>query len=151
MRPDGPPIGLVLNSTSKAVSRAFNDALASAGGSLPIWLILNALMAEQRRTQLDLARAVGIEGPTLVRHLDGMEQQGLVKRRRDSVDRRAIQVELTKRGLALHARLLKNVISFNTQLRDGLSAEDVKVLHALLGRMRENVADRSEIARASSG
>ena len=63
MRPNGPPLGLLLATTSKAVGRAFNNALAEGGGSIPIWLILNALKSEPRRTQLDLARAVGIEGP----------------------------------------------------------------------------------------
>ena len=84
-----------LATTSKAVGRAFNSALAQQSGSMPIWLILNALKNEPRRTQLDLARAVGIEGPTLTRHLDGMEQAGLVKRQRGTLDRRTVQVELT--------------------------------------------------------
>jgi MarR family transcriptional regulator for hemolysin len=141
MRPDGPPLGLLLATTSKAVGRAFNDALAASGGSIPIWLILNALKAEPRRTQLDLARAVGIEGPTLTRHLDGMEQAGLVRRQRGTLDRRAIQVELTRAGHALHSRLLKAVISFNQQLRTGLAGEDVETLRSLLGRLQANVAE----------
>jgi MarR family transcriptional regulator, transcriptional regulator for hemolysin len=141
MRPDGPPLGLLLHSTSKAVRRAFNDALARDEGSLPVWLILNALMSEPRRTQMDLARAVGIEGPTLVRHLDGLEQRGVVKRRRGTLDRRTTQVELTRAGRALHGRLLRNVIAFNQALRQGLSADEVRTLEALLGKLRANVGD----------
>jgi MarR family transcriptional regulator for hemolysin len=141
MRPDGPPLGLLLATTSKAVGRAFNDALGANGGSIPIWLILNALKSEPRRTQLDLARAVGIEGPTLTRHLDGMEQAGLVRRQRGTLDRRAVQVELTRAGHALHGRLLKAVISFNQQLRTGLADDDVETLRVLLGRLRVNVAE----------
>jgi MarR family transcriptional regulator, transcriptional regulator for hemolysin len=141
MRPDGPPLGLLLATTSKAVGRAFNDALGANGGSIPIWLILNALKSEPRRTQLDLARAVGIEGPTLTRHLDGMEQAGLVRRQRGTLDRRGVQVELTRAGHALHGRLLKAVISFNQQLRTGLADDDVETLRVLLGRLRVNVAE----------
>jgi MarR family transcriptional regulator, transcriptional regulator for hemolysin len=148
MRPDGPPLGLLLHSTSKAVSRAFNDALAGAGGSLPIWLILSALTAEPRRTQVDLARAVGIEGPTLVRHLDGMEKQHLVKRNRDSADRRAIRVELTRAGRELHSKLLEQVISFNKELRRGISAKDLAALRAVLGQLRQNVSETSGTARS---
>jgi len=139
MRPDGPPLGLVLAGTSKAVGRAFNDALAASGGSIPIWLILNALKSELRRTQADLARAVGIEGPTLTRHLDGMEEAGLVERRRGTPDRRAVQVELTRGGHALHGKLLQAVIGFNRQLRTGLSGEDVETLRRLLGQLQTNV------------
>jgi MarR family transcriptional regulator, transcriptional regulator for hemolysin len=140
MRPDGPPIGLLLATTSKAVGRAFNDALAAQGGSIPIWLILNALKSGRRRTQLELARNVGIEGPTMTRHLDGLEQSGLVERKRDPVDRRAVQVQLTRAGHTLHGRLLKAVIAFNQQLRTGLTGDDVETLRRVLGRLRDNVS-----------
>jgi MarR family transcriptional regulator for hemolysin len=140
VRPDGPPIGLLLATTSKAVGRAFNDSLAAEGGSIPIWLILNAIKGERRRSQLELARAVGIEGPTMTRHLDGLERAGLVERQRDPVDRRAVQVQLTRAGHALHGRLLKAVIAFNQQLRTGLSNDDIQTLRRVLGRLRENVA-----------
>lgn len=140
MRPDGPPLGLLLASTSKAVGRAFNDALADSSGSIPTWLILNALKAQPRRSQLQLARAVGIEGPTLTRHLDGLEQAGLVGRRRGGLDRRTVQVELTRSGHALHGRLLKVVIAFNRQLRAGLSDDDLATLRSLLARLQTNVS-----------
>jgi MarR family transcriptional regulator, transcriptional regulator for hemolysin len=139
MRPDGPPLGLLLATTSKAVGRAFNSALAENGGSIPIWLILNALKREPRRSQLALARAVGIEGPTLTRHLDGMERAGLVQRQRGTLDRRTIQVELTSAGNELHGRLLNAVISFNRQLRTGLRDEDVETLRSLLRQLQDNV------------
>jgi MarR family transcriptional regulator, transcriptional regulator for hemolysin len=142
MRQTGLPLGLLLATTAKTVGRAFNGALAESGGSIPIWLILNALKSEPRRSQLELARAVGIEGPTLTRHLDGMEQAGLVRRRRGSPDRRAVQVEVTPAGRALHGRLLKTVIGFNRQLRTGFSAEDEETLRGLLDRLQENVGER---------
>jgi MarR family transcriptional regulator, transcriptional regulator for hemolysin len=126
--------------TSKAVGRAFNEALAAHGGSIPIWLILNGLKTEQRRTQLELARAIGIEGPTLTRHLDGLEHAGLVERRRDLVDRRAVQVQLTRTGHALHGRLLRAVIAFNQRLRTGVSSDDVETLRRVLAQLRDNVA-----------
>jgi MarR family transcriptional regulator for hemolysin len=131
---------LLLATTSKAVGRAFNDALAAQGGSIPIWLILNALKGERRRSQLELARAVGIEGPTMTRHLDGLERAGLVERQRDPVDRRAVQVQLTRAGHALHARLLKAVIAFNRQLRTGVRNDDIETLRRVLGQLQENVA-----------
>src|SRR6266849_2876962 len=95
MKPATTPIGLQLATTAKAVSRAFNDRLVEAGGSVPVWLILSSLKSDERRTQLELARAVGIEGPTLTRHLDGLEESGIVRRVRDGSDRRAVRVELT--------------------------------------------------------
>ena len=142
MRPRGTPIGIQLASSARAVSRAFNAALAEAGGSLPVWLILTALRGEQWRTQLQLARSLGIEGPTLTRHLDGMERAGLVERRRDPADRRAVQVELTDAGRELHNRLRTNVLEFDRRLRSGLDDQDLAGLRNLLTRLEQNV--RSE-------
>jgi MarR family transcriptional regulator for hemolysin len=138
-RPDGPPIGLQLAMTSKLVGRAFNRALGEAGGSVPMWLILTALKGERWRTQQDLARAVGIEGPTLTRHVDALEREGLVTRRRDTGDRRAVRVELTAAGERLHGELLKAVIAFNRRLRRGLGEADIARLRELLDRLEANV------------
>jgi MarR family transcriptional regulator for hemolysin len=138
-RPDGPPIGLHLATTSKQVGRAFNRALGESGGSVPVWLILSSLKGERWRTQQDLARAVGIEGPTLTRHVDALELAGLVTRHRDTGDRRAVRVELTAAGEALHADLLRAVIVFNRRLRRGLAEDDVAQLHELLDRLASNV------------
>ena len=138
-RPYGPPIGLQLATTSKLVGRAFNRALGESGGSVPVWLILNSLKGERWRTQQDLARAVGIEGPTLTRHVDALERDGLVTRRRDTGDRRAVRVELTAAGEALHAELLRAVIAFNRRLRRGLAEDDVARLRELLARLEANI------------
>jgi MarR family transcriptional regulator for hemolysin len=127
--------------SARTVGRAFNDALAAAGGSVPIWLVLTTLRGEAWRTQQELARAVGIEGPTLTRHLDGMERAGLVVRRRAADDRRAIQVELTQRGEELHGELLTAVIAFNRKLRRGLDDAELDQLRATLDRLAENAGD----------
>jgi len=138
VRPFETPIGLKLFTSSKAVRRAFDDALSAAGGSIPMWLVLVNLRSAAWRSQSDLATAVGIEGPTLTRHLDALERQGLVRRRQDADDRRAVVVELTKEGEAAFARLREVVAAFDRRLRAGLSAEDVAQLRGLLARLEEN-------------
>jgi hypothetical protein len=72
------PIGLLLARTAKRVSRAFDDALGDAGGSLPQWLILVSLKGRVHGAQRALAEAIGVEGPTLTHHLkqDGDRRLG---------------------------------------------------------------------------
>jgi MarR family transcriptional regulator for hemolysin len=139
MKPAGTPIGLQLAISSKAVSRAFNDRLAEAGGSVPVWLILSSLKSDERRTQLDLARAVGIEGPTLTRHLDGLEDNGIVRRVRDGGDRRAVRVELTAKGEKLFQTLREAVIAFNRDLTAGLTEAELERVRKTLARLEQNV------------
>jgi MarR family transcriptional regulator, transcriptional regulator for hemolysin len=147
MKPDRTPPGLKLAMASKAVSMAFNAALGAAGGSVPVWLILSSLKRGRWTTQLDLARSLGIEGPTLTRHIDNLERDGFVSRRRSESDRRAFRVELTGAGEAAHDRLLEAVIAFNQQLTAGLARDDLRRLDEILTRLVDNVA----AGRAPSG
>jgi MarR family transcriptional regulator, transcriptional regulator for hemolysin len=139
VRPERIPIGRRLALTAKAVSSSFNAALAAEGGSLPSWLILSSLRSDRWSTQLDLARALGIEGPTLTRHLENLERSGYVRRERSETDRRAVRVELTEAGEAAHARMLGAVIAFNRQLQAGLSGDELRTLDKVLARLGENV------------
>jgi MarR family transcriptional regulator for hemolysin len=141
VRRDVQPIGLDVSSTGRALARAFDDALAASGGSLPVWLILIALVSAPHPQQRELARAVGIEGATLTHHLHRMEQDGLVTRTRDPRDRRAQVVALTPAGKALFRRLRTTAQTFDARLREGFSERELRVLHALLARLRANVAD----------
>ena len=144
MKPRGTPIGLQLAHTSKTVSRAFSDALAEVGGSVPIWLILTSLMGETWSAQHHLARALRIEGPTLTRHLDGMEAAGLIVRARERNDRRAVRVELTDAGRARHAELRQAVMGFNHRLTSGLGDAELEALRGLLERLEANVRPTDE-------
>jgi MarR family transcriptional regulator for hemolysin len=138
MRPPGEPIGLTLTRAARVVSRAFDEAMAAAGGSQPTWLVLIALKTAPARNQRELAAAVGIQGATLTHHLNAMEADGLVTRRRDPANRRVHLVEMTERGEALFHDLRKAATAFDRRLRAGLTAEDVAALGSLLGRLAEN-------------
>src|SRR3954465_10083691 len=97
-RPSTAPIGTVVARTAKVLDRAFDDRLVEAGGSRPQWLILMALKAEPHASQREIADAIGIQGATLTHHLDAMEADGLLTRRRDPANRRVHVVELTAAG-----------------------------------------------------
>jgi MarR family transcriptional regulator for hemolysin len=134
------PIGLTLARTAKTISRAFDDALAAAGGSTPVWLILISLKTQPTSNQRELATAVGIQGATLTHHLNAMEADGLITRRRDPANRRVHQVQLTEQGETLFYRLATAARAHDQRLRAGLDDEEIATLERLLGRLQDNVA-----------
>jgi MarR family transcriptional regulator for hemolysin len=140
MRPARTPIGLELVRAARTVSRAFDDALAGAGGSLPVWLVLLNLKTRQVSSQRELAEAVGVREATLTHHLNAMDIQGLITRTRDTANRRIHVVELTPAGEAAFLRLRDAATTFDRRLRDGLSDADLDGLAAVLGRLAANVA-----------
>ena len=139
-RPARPPLGRHLASVSRTVSRAFDEVLAEAGGSLPVWLVLISLKSGTQASQRELAGAVGVQGATLTHHLNTMESAGLVTRRRDPANRRLHLVELTPAGDALFLRLRDAAGAFDRRLRTGLSDSEISQLETLLSRLRDNAA-----------
>jgi MarR family transcriptional regulator for hemolysin len=146
MRPARAPIGLELARAARTVSRAFDEALAGAGGSLPVWLVLLNLKTRQVASQRELAEAVGVREATLTHHLNAMDTQGLVTRARDPANRRIHVVRLTPDGEAAFLRLRDAATAFDRRLRDGLSDADLDGMARLLGRLAGNVAGEHDRA-----
>jgi MarR family transcriptional regulator for hemolysin len=133
------PIGLRLNQAARAVGRAFDKALAEAGGSLPVWLILLNLKVSRPGTQRDLAKAIGIREATLTHHLNAMDADGLITRTRDAANRRIQVVTLTEKGDQAFLALRAAAMAFDAKLRTGLADSDLATLTTLLTRLSANV------------
>src|SRR5437879_11566643 len=78
--------------TAKATRAEFDARLAEVGGSLTAFVVLR--LADEAPGGLELyqgqlAERMGVEAPTMVRHLDRLEKEGLIERRRDIRDREA--------------------------------------------------------------
>ena len=84
-------------------------------------------------TLRDLAAAEGVTPPTMTRLVDGLEGDGLVVRRDDPTDGRAIRIRATAKGtkLLMNARA-QRVAALTARVAD-LSADE----QALLGRAAE--------------
>jgi len=132
------PVGLLVDRTAKALSRAFDDALALVGGSTSAWLVLSSLKNSGHRTQGALAEAVGVRQPTLSHHLDALERAGLVTREREAGNRRVQRVTVTDDGEQLFLRMRRAAAAFDGRLKAGLDGADVAELRRLLAQLVEN-------------
>jgi MarR family transcriptional regulator for hemolysin len=142
LRPEQQPIGLQLARTARVVGRAFDEALAAADGSLPVWLVLLNLKIQQKANQRQLAEAVGITGPTLTHHLNAMEKDGLLTRRRDPSNRRNHVIEISPAGERTFIHLAAAARAFDERLRSSLTAAELSRLRTLLDRLGAGVEPR---------
>jgi MarR family transcriptional regulator for hemolysin len=142
--PPGPPaslpLGLHLARAAREISRAFDDALAEAGGSQPAWLVLISLKTRRLASQRELADAVGIREATLTHHLNAMDASGLIIRRRDPENRRVHLVELTPAGEEAFFRMRKAAFVFDSRLRAGFGEQELAQFERVLDRLRGNVS-----------
>jgi len=136
--PARPPLGLHLARATKEISKAFDDALAEAGGSGPMWLVLISLKTRPRASQRELADAVGIREATLTHHLNAMDASGLITRRRDPENRRVHLVALTPAGEEVFFAMRTAALAFDARLRAGFGEEELAEFGRVLDRLRGN-------------
>lgn len=84
--------------------------------------------------QKDLARSLGLDGSSLVRLLDMLEERGLV-RRTDGADRRCKLLTLTAEGRALTERTRAIVTALEQHMLGGLDEAETTLLLDLMGRI----------------
>lgn len=146
MHPPSVPIGLRLSRTARAVTHAFERAMAEAGGSAATWQVLLLIRSQKWGAQARMADAMGITGATLTHHLGALERQGLVRRWRDADNRRVQRTELTPAGEALFMRLREVAGRHDERLRARLTGEETALLGELLDKLEAGVrpTDRSD-------
>jgi MarR family transcriptional regulator, organic hydroperoxide resistance regulator len=105
------------------------------------WIVLSALAAGPRQTQLALAQSLGLDKTTMTSLLDRMESRGLITRAVDSHDRRARIPELTDEGLRVQAEVTSARDRVEAGLLSGFTADEQAQLRGLLTRLTVAPAD----------
>ena len=126
------PFGRELNAAAHATRLFLDSTLADAGISLANWRVLAALCEHGPQIQRDLARLVGMIGPSLVTRVDQLESLGLARRSAVPEDRRAFRVAPTTDGEAMYARVASVMRATEASLLDGLPSADVEAARRVL-------------------
>ncbi|MGH2719731.1 MAG: MarR family winged helix-turn-helix transcriptional regulator [Actinomycetota bacterium] len=135
-------LGRQLAKTDKAVRAEFDARLAEVGGSLTNWIVLRS--AGESTSQRELADRMGVEGPTLVRHLDRLEREGLIERQGDPLDRRVTRIVVTAAGQQMLRRLAAVAAEMDRKVRSALGDGEYTGLMASLQRLHSYAARLAE-------
>jgi MarR family transcriptional regulator for hemolysin len=144
-------IGRLLKFTTKEGSEVVERRLQAEGGSLPTWFILQSLAEHEGELQRQLAERLCVEGPTMTRHLDKLEADGLIERRPDPNDRRGTLVYATDAGRDRLTALWAVMERSERDMLDGLTDDQVGVFEELLTRIRENMWRAAQRDAAAAG
>lgn len=138
-------VGYQIRQSHRLLQRYLHLKIEPYGVTLGMWYFLRALWQQDGRTQRELSVAVGTMEPTTVTAIRSMERGGLVKRVRNSQDKRKINVFLTARGLDLKDELLplaRDVVDTAVQ---GFSNREKQVfldsLKLVQSNLREQIGD----------
>lgn len=116
--------------------------LKPLGLTQTLWVTLHnihELPADQ--SQIKLAKAIGIEQPSLVRTLDQLEYKGLIVRSACAEDRRAKRISLTEKAKPIIERLEEVIVQSREDILNGLDRAEQAQLKELIGRLEQNILE----------
>jgi len=106
------------------------------------WVTLhNIHQMPPEQSQIQLAKAIGIEQPSLVRTLDQLEQKGLISRRTCANDRRAKRITLTENAGPIIKQMEDVIGMTRCEILSGISREEHATLINLINRLEKNIIE----------
>jgi DNA-binding MarR family transcriptional regulator len=131
----------LLNRAGARIASAFGEEMRRLGTSLQAWRVLAALRERDGRRMGDLSTTTSIEVSTLTRLVDNMEKTGLVARRRDANDTRAVLLHVTAAGKKLTRRIVPIAERYEKVALKGFGPADAEMLKVALRRLYANMDD----------
>nr|WP_320115908.1 MarR family transcriptional regulator [uncultured Desulfuromonas sp.] len=140
-----PLIVAVGHAWKRRVNQELTNHNISTATALPIIMLMRQ---EKPMRQCELAEVLGIEGPSLVRIIDGMEQSGFVERITDPSDRRARLLVLGDDGHNVGAEVEKILADLRMTMLADADPDDVdatiRVLTLLANRLGASPLDPAQ-------
>ena len=131
--------GFALITLGGDFARRIREVLAEHGLQPRQLRILDLLADRGPVCQRELARLMGVDHSVLVNLLNPLEAERLVKRQRDTVDRRRHVVTIAKAGQRRLEQADKAFCEAEDTFFGPLTASEREQLHALLSRLRDTV------------
>ena len=105
--------------------------------SLWEWRTLALLGARPDKTLNDLAKVVDLDKGLASRVVSALAERGLVQRRTDEQDARAVRLRLTEEGEQLYSQLIKGAAARNAAFLQALTPEEWAVLDRALIKLEQ--------------
>lgn len=119
--------------------RVVDRRLRPLGLTEATWLpLVHIARASEPMRQKDLAASLGLDGSSVVRLLDGLEQAAMIVRA-GHVDRRAKTIEITPKGLETAERVKQLLMLDRMSLFAGVTPAQLEAAYAVMRSIGEQL------------
>lgn len=132
-------IGFITSKNAKILADEFNKRLSEHGTTRVQWIALYYIGNNEYITQKELSDLMDIKESTMVRLIDRLEKEDLVKRVKDIKDRRITKLTLTDKGANFREKLLPLGEEFSDSATEGISQDDLDIFKKVLEKMIKNI------------
>lgn len=123
--------------TAHAFTRAYKPILDRVGLTYPQYIVMLVLWEKAELPVKTIGEQLDLDSGTLSPLLKRLEQNGLIKRTRDSRDERQVIVSLTPKGQSMKAEI--NTIMSSIGEAIGCTLEEMSAMRDMLTRLRGNL------------
>lgn len=131
--------GQVARLTFRVFARSLEQRITAHGVTIGQWRFLRELWREDGITQRELSERLSMREPSTVAAVRSLEASGLVRRERDTCDRRKIRIHLTPRARRLRKPLLRHVRDVNAIATEGVSKQELETTRRVLLQLMDNL------------
>ncbi|WP_183735622.1 MULTISPECIES: MarR family transcriptional regulator [unclassified Rhizobium] len=123
--------------TAHAFTRAYKPILDRVGLTYPQYIVMLVLWEKAELPVKTIGEQLDLDSGTLSPLLKRLEQNGLIKRLRDSRDERQVIVSLTPKGQSMKGEI--NTIMSSIGEAIGCTLEEMAAMRDMLHRLRGNL------------
>jgi len=145
--------GFLIHDVSRLRRTVFDQRMKPRGITRSQWWVLTNLSRHEgvALTQVELARLLDVGKVTVGGLIDRLEENGLVVRTPDPMDRRSKRVSVSQKGQELVQEMQSIAIEINEAIMAGITPEQHRVLVEALSIMKSNLlAMDASIAKKDS-
>ena len=132
--------GMTIGEVSRQWRLMLDHRLRPLGLTFARWAVLVTLDVEGPLSQVELARYVGVEAPSMVRQIDKLENEGLVRRTSHPDDRRIKLVELDESAREISSKIKCIAGELRDEIFAGIDEEQIRLAHRALLTIRDRMS-----------
>ena len=132
-------LGFLMNRAANLMRGAIEERLKKYGLTAPQWAVLARLTEEDGLNHSEICRRLFFDKPTITGIVGRLEKKGLVKRLKETKDRRVVAVHLTGKGKSLMEKLPSFADEVNRAASRGLKPGEADALKDALRRVIGNL------------
>lgn len=129
-----PTIDFYIRQTWHKISRLYNQQASEHGTTISIAYIL-LIIDKDGTPSTQLGPRMGMEPTSLSRTLKTMEDNGLIYRKVDEVDKRKVLILLTEHGISMRKLSKKVVMDFNEKLEAKIPKSKLKIYFEVMEKV----------------
>lgn len=137
-------LGFILSNTQRKLSHFLLSKFKPYDITTEQWVLVAKLGEENGITQKDLAERTEKDQANVTRIIDLLEKKGLVRREKNSTDRRSMLVHLTDEGEKLREQLAPIEESVVNVSLSGMSEEEKALLKDFLARIAATIQNECQ-------